>query len=339
MRKLVLALFSSMVLAAPLLAAENWANNLFKDGLTHDFGNVPHGSQLYHRFIITNIYAVPLKVTGLRTSCNVCSTVSSSTVSIKPKETGWVDVFMDARKFTGQKNITIMVTVGDGSDYMSTTELKISANSRTDIVFNPGSVNFGNIQTGKKATQTIEVEYAGQLDWKVNEVNTNDGPFEASIKELYRKPGKVGYEVAVTLKEDAPPGTLRHEFFLKTNDPASKTVPIVVEAILQSALSVSPEKITLGSDVKVGDEITRKVVVRGAKPFKVIEVDGIGESIEIAGKMPEKSAAVQTLTFKCKPDKDGDFKKTLLIKTDLQEKPVSVLIEGKVEPADKPEKK
>jgi hypothetical protein len=257
---------------------------------------------------------------------------------IKPKETGWVDVFMDARKFTAQKNITIFITVGDGTDYMSVAELKITANSRTDIVFNPGSVNFGSIPTGKKATQMIEVEYAGQLEWKINEINGNDGPFETSLKELYRKPGKVGYQISVTLKEDAPAGTLRHEFFLKTNDPASKTVPVVVEAILQSALSVSPEKIPLGSDVRVGDEITRKVVVRGAKPFRVTEVDGIGESIEIVGKLPEKAAVAQSIIFKCKPDKDGDFKKTLLIKTDLQDKPVSVVIEGKVEPADKVEK-
>jgi hypothetical protein len=222
---------------------------------------------------------------------------------------------------------------------MSTAELKISANSRTDIVLNPGSVNFGNVQTGKKATQTIDVEYAGQLDWKVNEVNTNDGPFEASLKELYRKPGKVGYQVAVTLKEDAPPGTLRHEFFLKTNDPASKAVPVVVEANLQAALSVSPEKVLLGSDVKVGDEITRRVVVRGVKSFRVLDVEGTGEGLEMASKLSDKAAQAQTLVFKCKPDKDGDFKKTLLIKTDLQDKPVTVLIEGKVEPADKSEKK
>jgi hypothetical protein len=337
MRKHFLAVLGLVLTASPLLA-ENWANNMFKDGLTHDFGNVPHGSQLYHRFVITNIYAVPLKIIGLRTSCNVCSTVSSSTETIKPKETGWVDVFMDARKFTAQKNITVFVTVGNSADYISVAEIKITANSRTDIVFNPGSVNFGNTSIGKKATQTIDVEYAGQLDWKIEEINGNEGPFETSLKELYRNPGKVGYQISVTLKEDAPAGTLRHEIFLKTNDPASKSVPVVVEAILQASLSVTPDKIPLGSDVRVGDEITRRVVVRGAKPFKVTKVDGVGESIEIVGKLPEKPLTAQTITFKCKPDKDGEFKKTLLIKTDLQEKPVSVLIEGKVEPADKVEK-
>ncbi len=334
MRNLTSALFFLTLTASPV-SAENWANNMFKDGLAHEFGNVPHGSQLYHRFVITNIYAVPLKITNVRSSCLVCTSVTASTEFIKPKETGWVDLLMDARKFTGEKKITIFVTVGDGSDYMSTAELKVTASSRTDIVFNPGSVNFGSLPTGKKATQKIDIEYAGQLDWKVTEVNTNDGPFEATITELYRKPGRVGYQVAVTLNEDAAAGSLKHEFFLKTNDQASKTVPVVVEANLQAALSVLPDRVSLGSDVKVGDEITRKVVVRGVKAFKVTEVEGFGEAIELVGKLPEKAALAHSLIFKCKPDKDGDFKKALQIKTDLQDKPVSVTIEGKVGPADK----
>ena len=54
---------------------------------------------------------------------------------------------MDARRFTGPKTVTIHVTVGP--EYTSTATLQVSANSRSDVVFNPGEVNFGVVPHGR----------------------------------------------------------------------------------------------------------------------------------------------------------------------------------------------
>jgi hypothetical protein len=328
MRNAVLVV-TALVVTAPFGHAESWAENLFKDGLKHDFGNVPRGAELYHRFIVTNIYAVPLQLTSVHTSCTLCSKVSVSTEPIKPKETGWVDIVMDTRKFSGLKAITIDVSVGP--TFTSSTQLRVSANCRTDIVCNPGSVNFGVVGVGSKPTHTIDVEYAGNLPWKVTGLSTNDGPFEATYKELYRRPGQVGYQIAVTLKADAAVGQLKHELLLETNDPASKQVPVIVEAILQGSLGVVPEKLALGA-VKVGDELPRRIVVRGAKPFKITAIDGLGDGVELAGPMPTAATATHSITFKIKVDKEGELKRVLQIKTDLQEKPLTLAIEAVVSP-------
>jgi len=57
------ALLTLIVVAATATSApaQGWAEKMFKDGLTHDFGTVPHGAQLFHRFTMTNIYAVDRK--------------------------------------------------------------------------------------------------------------------------------------------------------------------------------------------------------------------------------------------------------------------------------------
>src|SRR5947209_11767654 len=146
--------------------AQGWANKLFKDQLSHDFGTVALGAQVYHRFPITNVYAVPLEITNIRGSCG-CVTGTPVPKVLQPRETGYVEVTMDARRFRGPKSVTVFVTVGP--TFVSTAELKVSATSRADVVYNPGQVTFGAVSPGQASSQTIDVEYAGTLDWRLTE--------------------------------------------------------------------------------------------------------------------------------------------------------------------------
>jgi hypothetical protein len=312
--------------AAPSAApAQSWAEKMFKDGVTRDFGSVPKGGVLLHRFPITNIYAVKLDITNLHSSCG-CGTVTASSRSLEPRETGYIEVAMDTRRFSGPKTIKINVTVGP--QFTSTAELKVIANSRTDVVLNPGQVMFGVVSPGVSATQTIDVEYAGTLDWRALEIIANNAPFTCAFKEAYRRQGQVGYQVSVLLKPDLPPGEFRHEIQLKTNDPDTPLVPILVQGTVGAPLSVTPGTLTLGT-VHAGEILTKRVQVRGAKPFRITSVDGLGEGILVdSAKVP---APVQTLTLTCQFMKPGEVKRTLQIKTDMdKDSAVSVTVEGTV---------
>jgi hypothetical protein len=327
MRNAIVAL-AVLALGAAQAPAQGWAEKMFKDGLTHDFGSVPRGAQLFHRFPVTNIYAVRMEVTGVKSGCG-CVTANAAKRVLEPRESTTIDVSMDARRFTGPKTVSIRVSVGP--EFISSAELKVSATSRADVVFNPGQVTFGTVTRGQAPSQTMDVEYAGALNWQVSEVVAKDLPLEVALQELYRRPGQVGYRVKVTLKPDAPPGTLKQDIFLKTNDPASPLVPVLVEATVQSALTVSPPTLSLGS-VKAGEELTRRVVVRGNKPFVIKGVEGLGNGVELGTPPAATAAVVQTVTFQCLFSQAGDFKRELKILTDLQTTPVTVTIEGTASP-------
>lgn len=329
LRHALIALFVVAFGAVPASAQSAWAEKMFKDGLSHDFGSVPRGAQLSHRFVITNIYAVRMEITSIKPGCG-CVSVNPVKRVLEPRESTTLDVAMDARRFTGLKTVGIDVTVGP--DFISTAQLRVSANSRADIVFNPGQVSFGTVTRGQRSSQVIDVEYAGVLDWRVTEASAKDLPVEVTLGELYRRPGQAGYRVRVTLKPDAPIGALKGDVFLKTNDPASPLLPVLVEGVIQSNLTVAPSPLNLGT-VKIGETLTRNVVVRGSKPFKVIRVDGLGEDIKVDPAPPSASAApVQVVRFKCIIRRAGDFKYEVKIKTDLQDAPVAVTIEGSAAP-------
>lgn len=319
----------TLVVAACLTAtvsAQAWAEKMFKGTLTHDFGVIPRGAERVVRFTMTNIYAVRMEITSIKSGCG-CVTATAPKRVLEPRESIDIEVRMDARRFAGPKTVGVRITVGP--EFISSAELRVTANSRADVVFNPGQVTFGAVSPGQSPAQAIDVEYAGKLAWQVTEVVTKDTPYTATVKELYRRPGQVGYRLFVTLKADAPVGMHKHDLLLKTNDPGSPTVPVLVEANVQSPVTVTPDVLSLGA-IKADAPLTRRVVVRGSKAFKVTGVEGTGAGIELGAPLSEREEPVQVVTFKCQPTAEGAFKREIKLQTTLQEKALVVTIEGVV---------
>ncbi len=237
---------------------------------------------------------------------------------------------MDGRQFTGSKTVEVKVTVGP--EYISSAVLKVTANSRADLVFNPGEVTFGTVSQGEEAEQTIDIDYAGAFNWKVTDVVAKDLPLKVAFAKLTRKEGQVGYRITVKLAKDAPAGALKEEIYLKTNDPDSPLVPIVVEATVQAPVVVTPSALTLAG-IKVGDALTRRVVVRGTKKFKITGIDGLTKEsgLKLGNELATDEAMSHTVTLQIQPDKAGDFKREVKIHTTLQDAPLVVTIEGKAE--------
>jgi len=316
----VLVAVSLVPVMAP--GQQQWAEKMFTKGRTHDFGTVPRGAQLTHSFEITNPYAVEMQITEVKSGCG-CVTARAVKTVLQPRESTSIEVRMDGTRFVGPKTVGIRVTVGPR--YISSAELRVSANGRTDVVFNPGQVSFGNVTAGETPTKTVMMEYAGTLDWKVTEVVAKDFPYDVAVKEAYRRPGQVGYELSVTLKKSAAVGPLRHELLVKTNDPATPTVPLLVEGQVVSSLSVQPGSLSLGV-MKVGEPLIRRVLVRGASPFRITEVKA--EGVEVEGGLADKQANTHFLTLKVRATAAGAFRRQVQIKTTAQDAPLLLEIDG-----------
>src|SRR5262245_53564821 len=261
MRKLALAAVGILVLAsaaAPQKVVTGWAGKLFaaaaqdhKVPSGHDFGFVPKGAQLKHRFPLTNIYAVPLQIVT-SVSCG-CVTVAPNPQILQPRESGVLDLNMDTLKWAwGHKQVAVYVTVMN-AQYSSTTTLVITANTRADITLDPGVAPFGVVPKGQPATREVVVRYAGQLPFQITGVAPGDtAPFTTAFREAARYPGRVEYRVSLTLKPDAPAGPLKGDLHLTTNDPATPLLPIPYDVLIQAALTASPE-ITRFGTIKAGE--------------------------------------------------------------------------------------
>jgi hypothetical protein len=320
---------SSLVAAQvsqPRQEAQPWAAKMFGSSanLVHNFGTVPRGSQLHHDFVMTNIYAVPIEITNIRCSSPVAAWPSKRI--LQPNEKATISVNMDGRRFNGRKSVGIWVTVGPL--HISTVRLTVTAVPRDDIVCSPGEVAFGTVAAGKRPSATADVDYAGPLAWQISKVVIpKDAPFEATVKEMYRRPGQVGYQVKVSLKKDVPPGQFRENIFLKTNDPRADLVPLLVSGNIKSPLEAVPAALNL-QEVKRGETLTRRVLVRSPKPFKVVGIEG-PETVTLGE--PPLPNQLQTVTLEIvTPAQEGPFHYEVKLQTDVQDTPVMVEIDGVV---------
>ncbi len=76
----------------------------------------------------------------------------------------------------------------------------------------------------------------------------------------------------MTLSPDATAGKIREIVTIVTDDAASPNVPLMVEGIVKSDITLANDSLSLGA-LKPGEIKTVQVVVQGTKPFAVAGVD------------------------------------------------------------------
>ena len=307
-----------------------WGNKFFVPKETppivvHDFGTVPSGTTLIHRFVVTNIYAVPMQIVeDPRISCG-CTRIVRYTKKLEPRESGFIDIEMDGRRFQGAKTVNIWVNFGP--QYRSAAVLQVRAFARDDVAMTPGQINFGVVALGQQPNQTIDVQYSGkQLNWQITSVDDANAPnVKVAVQRLAPVRGSISYRLTASLKGDAAPGMLQDAIVLKTNDPAGPILTVAVAGMVQSPLAVVQGAIVKLDTVVVGQESVRNVMIRATKPFRIVKVDGEGDGLTV--KYDPVLLPIQKVTITFKPTQSGVLQRKLTIHTD-QKDMATVTIEG-----------
>jgi hypothetical protein len=255
-----------------------------------------------------------LHISSVRVSCG-CVSASALKTTLAPGEETAIQARMDTTRFTGVKTVTIYVQFDRPS--FEEVRLWVQANGRNDFAVTPDTLAFGQVKRSAGASTSVTVNFYGSVDTKVLEARTESNYIQASVKEAKREGSEVSYQVTAKLRADTPAGRWYTDVWLKTNNPSlpQLRVPLTVE--IESALSISPESVRLG-DVAANAESEQRVIVRGARPFKIKSVLGGGDDLVVRDSSPE-SKPVHVLTVKIKGGKPGEVNKTLRVVTDLPE--------------------
>jgi len=315
-----------------------WANKLFLPTIdddrtqmpplevVHDFGTVAKGTLLVHKFTLTNIYDAPMQVTELRRSTEALAAYPPQRI-VQPNEKADFVVTLDTSKSSGPVSETVHVSVGP--TFVSTAKLRVIANARADITLTPGSVNFGNVAQGTKATQTVTLEYAGkQKDWKLTGA-VGSSLYDTTTADL----GRGKFKITVTLKPEVPAGPLNETLALNTNDAGVSQIRIGLRAAIQGPIEVSTPRIVFPK-LRVGETSSYRVIVRGngvgAFTIDPLADHGDGLSVQTIGT----ASPVHTIVVSMSPTKAGAFRTELKLKTSLKSNAtVQITIEGEAEEA------
>lgn len=290
----------SAVIAAGLIlalgqaaAAQDWARDMF-DHTSHDFGVVARGAKVEHVFTMENIYVEDAHIADIRSTCG-CTSPEADRRYLKTWEKAQIKATVDTRNFHGRKDATITVVLD--KPFPAEVQLQVHCYIRSDVVVTPGAVQFGTVAQGQPASRRLAVAYAGRGDWKITGVETTNPHLLVEVVESPRSArhlGQVAYDLTVALKADAPPGYLRDQLTLVTNDFSAQAsrVPVAVEGVVVSALSVRPSPLLLPV-LELGRETTRQLVVQGKAPFHVKSIHC--DDARFRFKIPEAAQNLQLI--------------------------------------------
>lgn len=278
-------------------SAQDWARKMF-DETDHDFGVVARGSDTVFKFPIKNIYKEDVVLSSVRSSCG-CTTPSLENEVIKTYETGYVVAKFNTRTFTGIHSATLTVSIS--KPYPAQVQVRVHGNIRGDVVFEPGSIDFGQFDQGSPQEKRVSVSYAGRSGWEITDVRSADENLEAELVQRERNGGRVIYDLVVRARESVPAGYLKSQVVLVTNDGSNPRIPLEIAADVKPELTVAPDTIVLG-DIPQGETVTKRLLVRGKRPFQVTSVvcDDDAFTFEHSGEAADKQ--IVTLTFTSKGD-------------------------------------
>lgn len=307
-------------LAAERACAEAWVAKMFSEH-EHDFGTVARGADTVHRFAAKNIFKEDVELVSVRSSCG-CTTATIEKKVLKTGDVGYVTATFNTRTFTGLHGATLTIEVRWKDNRVSRraeTQLRVNGNIRGDVVFKPGAVKFENVDQGKVSEQNVEVAYAGRSGWKIVDVRGASEDLEVELTQRQRSSGRIAYDLLVRLKDSAPAGYFNEQLVLVTNDEQNPRIPMHIAGRVVPAISVAPEPLLLG-EVARGGQVSKKVLVRGKQPFRIVSVQCDDEDcFQFKAGDETSERHVVEITFDAKKDV-GAVRETIHIATDLGEK-------------------
>jgi hypothetical protein len=262
------AAFGVVLLTVGSVSAQEWARKMFKE-TQHNFGSVARGAKTEHHFQFKNIYLEDIHIAGIRASCG-CTTPWVTKDTLKTYEVGEIVAHFNTDRFSGQRGATLTVTID--RPFSAEVQLRVDGYIRTDVVLDPGSVEFGSIDQGQAAKKRVTVNYAGRDNWKIVDVTSSNPFIKAKVAEKGRQRGQVAYQLMVSVAPDAPAGYLQDQLILVTNDRNYTQVPVAIEGRIVPELTVSPSLVALGR-LQPGQKVRKQIVVQGKEPFRITRLE------------------------------------------------------------------
>ena len=328
MRRIFGVLLWALLGLPSIASGQEWARKMF-DTMDFDFGAVARGSKVEHRFVITNLYEEDVHIADVRSSCG-CTIPEVSKRTLKTFEKTELLATFNTRSFLGKRSATLTVLIDQ--PFVAEVQLHVKGYIRSDIVLSPDHVDFKSLSAGNGAEQTVNIAYAGRDDWKILEVKSPRDYLTAELTERNRGfdgsgHSQIEYQLIVRLAPNAPAGYFNEQFTLLTNDTRAPEFPLIVEGNIDSEIEVSPSPLVMGV-VAPGQTVTKKLVVRGKKPFRLTAANCPENSLQWELPTEAKTVHIVPVRFTA-GDKPGKLQVEIKLETDapIDIPPVPVIAE------------
>ena len=322
----ILGSFCLSAIVASSASADDWARKMI-DTKKVDFNVIAAGSEAVKFVEVKNIYNQSVHISSVSTTCG-CSAATPGKTTLKPGETGSVEVKMNTQKFRRKKDSNLIIRFD--LPRFAEVRIPIHAYIRSDVVFDPGMIRFGNVDVGAGKTSNVEIRYAGRTDWEIVDVKEDNSvlSWKLSAPKGDRASGRVNYQLTVQLDPAARAGRIRDVITLVTNDKVNPFVPLMVEGNVVPDITVTPSLVNF-SRIQPGTIVPKKLIVRGKKKFSIESVGCEGMADCFEARVPEGERKLHTIPIQFSaPENAGRFEDELLIRIAGRTQPLRLRVQG-----------
>ncbi len=321
---------SALCVSGSTVIAQTWADQLVEPKKI-DFGVIATGSESVRQIVITNTTSNVVHISGTAPGCQCVIPGIPSQNLLQPGEAATIEVRMNTRSFKQQRDTYL--TISFDAPQLATVRVPVTAYIRTDVVFTPGKIDFGSKELGAGGEVKCKIAYAGRPDWKILDIKYTNKNLNAVLKEISSNPGAgtADFELTMTLSPDASAGKIREIVTIVTDDAASPNVPLMVEGIVKSDITLANDSLSLGA-LKPGEIKIVQVVVQGTKPFVVAGVDcpKMQGSINAKFSEQEKKLQIIKLEFTAPNNQPGKFTEEMVIKIKDRQDTYKCTVSGEI---------
>ena len=293
------------------------AEKFFSDRVK-DFGTVPFGPMLVHHFKITNTTNQIVQIQSSRVSCG-CVSTQVHAYTLQPGESTYVTANMDTKRFVNQKEVIIYVTFARPHEEVA---LAVRANRNDFFSKSADVLTMGQIRRGVEGNGTIQVTMRSDPSFEIRSAASSTDYVKPSYRLLKRDRTEVVYEITAELKPGLDVGSWTTDILFTTSNATVGTIRIPVNVDIVAPITATPATVQF-PPMKVGDKKEVSVVVKGDKPFRIIDVKGGDDLVTAeADNQESKQAHIVRLIFR--PNSAGEHSKTITVVTDTG-------VEGKIQ--------
>ncbi len=263
-------LILAFAFATQAACAQDWVREMFSES-SHDFGNVPRGAKAEYEFVLSNKYQEILHIESVRSSCGcTIPRIGQGKSDLKTYEKGSIICEFNTRSFIGSKSA--VVTVVFTRPFRGEMQLNVKGNILSDVVTEPGEIQFGELDQKTEKMTSVKVTYTGpKKDWSITDVRSVNQHLGVKLNQNTNKStGRVEYEMLVRLKDTAEAGEFSDQIVLVTNDAQYDLVTVPVRGNVLPPL-VLPVSVDIGT-VKEGQAVQTRMIVKSNQEFEVTQV-------------------------------------------------------------------
>jgi hypothetical protein len=307
--------------------AQVWVKDMFPESV-HDFGTVPRGAKAEYEFKFVNKYQEDVHVARVSSSCG-CTSPRIGKGDLKTYQEGSIICEFNTRSFVGPKAAT--VTVFFDRPFSGQMQLTVKGNIRSDIVTEPGEIQFGELERGSEKALAVNISYAGRNRWEITDVLSANPHLGVSLERADNPGGRVEYEMRVRLKDSAPSGefTNADQIVLVTNDDEYNMVTIPVRGRIMPPLDMA-DSVELGT-IKLGQAVRKTMFVKSNQEFEVTKVECGDERFSFSPDLGKKSKFHKIPLEFSSIGNEGAFREKVSVYTNLPaDGVVTTMVSGNV---------